>query len=199
MRLFRRKKFVPQRQDISCRCGTFQGYVSVEGIQTATRVTCFCADCRAAELYLSQPDPRPNGVDLLHITPDSLTVTQGHEQLQVMRLSPKGLMRWHTSCCNTPVASTLAKPGLPVCALRLSVCTAPDMLGPVRTRSFVPQPNGPPRTIGALTFVVALFSRMMSARLSGRWKTNPFFDVENARPVRTPTVISKAERAQLTR
>ena len=70
-------------------------------------------------------------------------------------------------------------------------------LGPVTTRGFVPQPNGKQKHENPGPAIFGLLRRAVGSRLSGRWKNTPFFDRETGKPVVTPTVISKTERATL--
>jgi Family of unknown function (DUF6151) len=41
-----------------------------------------------------------------------LRFTKGQDQIEGLRLTPKGLYRWYAKCCNTPVGNTRA-PALP--------------------------------------------------------------------------------------
>ncbi|WP_278920864.1 DUF6151 family protein [Pseudophaeobacter profundi] len=180
----------------SCNCGRLAGHISAEGRKSGLRLLCFCQDCRAAELYHNQPDP-VDGVDLFQLAPHAITLTQGAEHLQLMRLGPKGLYRWYADCCGTPFANTLAKPQLAFAGMRSDLFENPDCLGKVRARSAVPQPGKPPRNEGMMRMVYGIFSRMITARLSGMWRQTPFFDSTSGQPVTKAKVLSKEERASL--
>ncbi|MFS4580217.1 DUF6151 family protein [Phaeobacter sp. C3_T13_0] len=185
--------------NFACDCGQIRGELSQDAQKAGTRIVCFCPDCRANEIYHKQPDPAPGPVDLFQVNPDGLKFHQGQGLLRVMRLSPKGLHRWYAGCCGTPMANTLAKPTLPFAGMRSDRFADKDALGKIRTRAFVKKTGKQPRTEGAIRMVISLLSRMISARLSGRWKETPFFNVENGTPTSTPMVISKEERAALYR
>lgn len=181
----------------SCACGEMQGVISDEGLKAATRLGCYCSDCRAAELYHNQPDPAPGPVDLLQLSPTAVSFTKGAEHLRLMRLGPKGLFRWYAGCCGTPMFNTLAKQGLPFAGLSTARLRTPEVAGKMRTHAFMPRTGKPLRTKGAAPMVYALIRRMLSDRLSGRWKSTPFFDIETGAPVATPEVISKEQRKKL--
>lgn len=181
----------------SCKCGTLRGEVSAAGVKGGTRVVCYCADCRANELYHGQPDPAPDPVDLFQLSPDTITITQGAEQLRAIRLGRRGPLRWYAACCGTPFANTLAKPGLPFAGMRSDLFQDKSALGKIRARSFVPVPGKQSRTKGGSTMAWGILSRMITARLSGRWKDTPFFDAETGKPVAEPELLSKAQRAAL--
>ncbi|AZV78803.1 hypothetical protein EBB79_13600 [Parasedimentitalea marina] len=184
------------QQSFACDCGALQGHVTAHGIKTGTRAVCFCADCRAAELYHGQSDPAPGPVDLFQMSPEDVVITKGAEHLRLMRLSPKGLMRWYAGCCGTPFANTLAKPTLPFAGLRADLFADKDALGKIRARGFIPQPGKPSKTKGAAGMVLGIFKRMATSRLSGQWRQTPFFDIETGEPVSEPKILSKEERAK---
>ncbi|KIC34509.1 DUF6151 family protein [Leisingera sp. ANG-S5] len=181
----------------SCNCGALRGEVAAQGIKTGTRVVCYCADCRANELYHGQPDPAPDPVDLFQLAPDTITITQGADHLKALRLGPRGPLRWFASCCGTPFANTLAKPGLPFAGMRSDLFQDKSALGKIRARAFIPAPGKQARTKGGGAMAWGILSRMITARLSGRWKETPFFDAETGKPVAEPQLISKTERAKL--
>jgi len=185
------------QQSFTCKCGTLRGHVTAHGIKSGTRAECFCADCRAAILYLGQPDPAPGPVDIFQLAPDAIEITQGADQLRLMRLGPKGLLRWYAGCCNTPFANTLAKPSLPFAGLHSNLFENKDALGKIRARGFVPQPGKPAKTTGAAVMALGIISRMATCRMSGRWKQTPFFDVETGQPVAKADIPTKKERAAL--
>ena len=52
------------------------------------------------------------GSDIVQVAPASLTFVKGQDRIAGVRLTPKGLFRYHTTCCNTPVGNTLS-PAIP--------------------------------------------------------------------------------------
>ncbi|MFC4214096.1 DUF6151 family protein [Pseudophaeobacter arcticus] len=182
--------------NFSCSCGCFAGHISAEGQKSGLRILCHCPDCRAAELYHHQPDP-VEGVDLFQLAPHAITITKGAEHLHLLRLGPKGLFRWYAGCCGTPFANTLSKPQLAFAGLRTDLFDDKNALGKVKAQAHVPRPGKPPRSQGMARMVYGIFSRMITARLSGLWRETPFFDVETGKPVAEPEVLSKEARAKL--
>jgi len=180
-----------------CACGTVHGHLAPAGIQSGTHVDCFCADCRANELLHHQPDPAPGAVDLFQMAPDAIRFAAGFDRLSVIRLGPKGLLRWYATCCDTPMFNTLARPTLPFAAIRTACLDAPERLGPLRGHGFVPQPGGKSKHQGGLAVVGGILRRALSGRLSGRWRDTPFFDVETGSPSAPVRVLSREERAAL--
>lgn len=182
--------------NFSCSCGSFAGHISAQGQKSGLRILCHCPDCRAAELYHHRPAP-VEGVDLFQLAPQAITISKGAEHLRLLCLGPKGLFRWYAGCCGTPFANTLAKPQLAFAGLRTDMFDDKDALGKVKAEAHVPRPGKPPRSKGMARMVYGIFSRMITARLSGLWRETPFFDVETGKPVAEPEVLSKEARAKL--
>jgi hypothetical protein len=121
-----------------------------------------------------------------------------------MSLSPKGLLRWYASCCNTPIGNTPRNAGMAYVGLAhncLSGGGSPDAaFGPVRMRSGAASARGeaPPAPRGSFFTLAGFAGKLLRARLNGSYRRNPFFKGADLRPVVAPTVLSKEERARLT-
>lgn len=94
---------------LRCQCGTVRAVLAHPA--RGNRVVCYCHDCRAFAHVLDQAsrvlDER-GGSEISQVLPKNLTFTQGTEALACLRLTPKGLLRWHSACCRTPIGNTLA-------------------------------------------------------------------------------------------
>jgi len=99
---------------LQCRCGEVVGVVTNASPRTVNRVICYCDDCQAFAHQLGRADllDAQGGSDIVQVAPASLTIVKGQDRIAGVRLSPKGLFRWHTTCCNTPVGNTLG-PAIP--------------------------------------------------------------------------------------
>ena len=186
------------RVAFSCTCGTVAGHVGVTSPGAGNHVVCHCPDCRTAELALGQPDPDPDGVEIWQTTPDCIKIEQGADRLAILRLSPKGLYRWHATCCNAPMFNTLRSPRLAfagIAAARLSD-TAP--LGPVIGHAFMAKPGGGYRHTGFARVGARVLRMMLRANLSGKWRRTPFFDTDG-QPRADIRVMSRDERMALQR
>lgn len=89
---------------LQCTCGTLKGTVSE--LRRVNRVK----DCQAFAHFLGRtPDilDAKGGTDVIQTLPANVTLTAGQDVLACMRLSEKGLLRWYTKCCNTPIGNTL--------------------------------------------------------------------------------------------
>ncbi|UWQ93288.1 hypothetical protein K3727_06280 [Rhodobacteraceae bacterium M382] len=185
--------------NFSCTCGEVRGVVDITALRDGAHIACFCPDCRAGELFFDQPDPAPGPVALFQTAPDRLTFLRGQDKLGLMRLGPNGLFRWYATCCNTPIGNTLKTHKLPFVGIPVARFAAPERLGPVQAQGFIVTSDGKKRHKGAGRMVWRMFSRFLSAWMSGRWRNTPFFDVETGKPVAKAKIPTREERAALYR
>lgn len=162
----------------ACRCSAFRGHIRAQ--PKATYVQCFCDTCRKVHAHLTQETV--SEVHLLLSVPDALQIDAGQDKLAALTASGKGPIRWFTSCCNTPVANTLRSAKLPFMSFQTLLLSDDVALG--RPRALINQPDNK-GTKGGAVMAFGVATRMLSSRLTGRWKDTPFFDAENA-PTATP-------------
>jgi hypothetical protein len=191
---------------IRCRCGAFRG--EVHHPRHGTRAVCYCRDCQAFARFLA---PAPGmmdalgGTDIVAVRPRLVAITAGREHLACMSLSPRGLLRWYTRCCRTPIGNTprdykVSHVGLVHTCLEADGASLDDAFGPVRMRVSTASAQGKPPGSPALGFALAIARYMLSmiaTRVSGGYKTNPFFDTRTGQPIVQPQVVSRDERAAL--
>jgi hypothetical protein len=192
---------------LQCRCGTLKGYVSPPDM--ACRAVCYCKDCQAFAHFLERPDDRVlnelGGTELVATLPRHVHFTQGLEALVCMSLSDKGLLRWYASCCNTPVGNTPRDFKMPYVGL-IHSCLAKrdpslqDSFGPVRAVLLTKSAKGKVKStpIRSLVALLAIMKSVMAARISGSYKSNPFFVGDSGIPIKQPRVLTKVERARVT-
>src|SRR4051812_1001825 len=124
---------------VRCRCGEVVGVVTNASPQKVNRVICYCDDCQAFAHHLGRADllNAQGGSDIVQVAPASLTFIKGQNRIAGVRLTPKGLFRWHTTCCNTPVGNTLG-PAIPFVGLTAQAFDG----GPQRVDSVFGAPIG---------------------------------------------------------
>jgi len=196
----------PRTHALKCACGTVRG--SVGQPELANRAICYCRDCQAFAHFLGRPgeilDAR-GGSDVIQILPQHLTFTQGIESVTCMRLTPNGLVRWHTSCCRTPIGNTLANPKLAFIGLLHNCLESAERsldqsFGPVRTWVNTKSARGEPKPKSAgLGRTLGWFIRtVLRARLNGNYRLTPLF-TSSGELIVTPRVLSSVERSELMR
>lgn len=161
---------------LSCSCGTVTG--TLRARPRGMHIICHCGSCRAAHQHLTGTDVEY--VSLYMNVPDAIDIATGLEQVQAIKLSSKGPLRWYAQCCKTPIANTLRSAKLPFATLHAGFIEDQSTLGPVRAEAFRPNGQG---TKGGLAMGAGVLTRMITARLSGRWRNTPFFDADGA-PIR---------------
>ena len=134
------------------------------------------------------------GVPLFQSTPDKVSFESGAENLAAFSFGPTNVLRWQASCCGAGIFITLRKPKIAMATLLTERLTDTAPLGPEKSRAFIPVAGGKTKHEGTWALVVGAITRALAARISGRWKDTPFFDVESGTPVVPVTLVSHAER-----
>jgi hypothetical protein len=181
----------------SCACGTLKGTLLAASPSSGCHAECFCSDCRAAEIFLGQPDPAPGPVGLFQTTGDRIRIETGQDHLAVFAFGRKNLLRWYADCCRTPMFNVLRKPKLGFASVMTRCLSDPSAIGPVVGRGFIPQPNGKVKHIGIASLILGLARRTVVQRVTGRWRQTPFLDPATGEPVRPVHLVTAQERAGL--
>lgn len=177
--------------ELSCACG--QTHWRVKDKTIGRHIMCYCDSCQSAVRHLGKADTylSNGGTQLFQTVPHNIEFLTGRENITLMRLGPKGLFRWYTSCCNTPVSNTLPKPSFPFASAILP--TGHTDFGRVTANV---NTEAAPKQIsqtGLLGTVVGVLSRALGTRISGKGKETPFFNADGT-PIVAPHVLTKAER-----
>jgi hypothetical protein len=191
---------------LRCQCGQVRGAATGLSRASSTRIICMCDDCQAFARYLGRTDilDEHGGSDILQLSSAQVALNAGADQLRCMRLSPKGMMRWYTACCRSPVGNTLASAKVPFVGMLHSFIdqaadarNTDELLGPpvkvlARFASGGPPAGAhlgvPPRVIARAVRLLLWWS------LTRRGLPSPFFEKNTGRPVSEPLVLSKEER-----
>ena len=175
----------------------------------ANRGVCYCKDCQAFAHFLERRSDAVlnelGGTEIVATLPKHVHFTQGLEALVCMSLSDHGLLRWYTSCCNTPIGNTPRDFKIPYVGLIHSCLgkRAPsleDSFGPVRMVLQPKSANGQVKPTPRSNFVTMLriMKSVIAGRLSGNYKRNPFFVEDSGTPIKQQRVLTKAERTRVT-
>jgi hypothetical protein len=190
--------------EVRCRCGEVRGIVTDPSPRTVNRVICYCDDCQAFAHQLGRADLLNDrgGSDIVQVAPSAVSFTKGQDRIAGLRLTPKGLYRWHTTCCNTPVGNTLG-PAVPFVGIPVQSFDAPrpdDVFGPPMGAILGKYAVGEPPT-GSTGFNLALMlraiGRVIGWRIGGKTWPHPFFARETRAPAYPLTVVSQQRREAL--
>jgi hypothetical protein len=196
------------RAELRCRCGEVRGFVTDASPRTVNRIVCYCDDCQAFAHHLGRADllDPHGGSDIVQLAPASLTFAQGQDRIVGLRLTPKGLFRWYTRCCHTPVGNTVSPAipfvGIVVQAFERDTQRADDVfgrpIGAILGKYAIGEVPAASRRM-SLSLMLRAIRMVLSWRLRGRAWPNPFFNRETRAPIYPLTVLSQPEREALCR
>ncbi len=183
--------------DLKCKCGEVTGVATHITPRSGNRVVCCCSDCQAFAQFLgTEADTLDDagGTELYQTSQSQVKIHTGHENLRSMRLTRTGLLRWYTSCCNTPVGNSM-KASIPFFGIIHTFMDIKDKdktLGDVRaycqTQSATGQvdhPKAHPKFPLPIYFRIG--RQLIFWKLQGKHKPSDFFD-ETGRPVAKPLI-----------
>lgn len=187
---------------LKCRCGQVRGVAHDVTPQNGIRAMCYCDDCQAFAKYLEQEAlvlDQYGGTDIFQMTPSQIDFSEGRDQLRCVRLKKKGLYRWYTGCCNTPIGNTIGA-GVAFIGVIHSIMDDDGVrdknLGPIRTfvqGNFAKEGLPPERYNKGFPFITTLrvLWKLIIWRLQGKHKPSPFFN-QDGKAVSKPEVVDKA-------
>lgn len=162
---------------LRCRCGSVRGNVDFSR-PSRVHVICHCGDCQAYARQIGSPD----ATEIVQTTPAEVKFLAGTEHVRCLRLTRRGLTRWFTACCRTPLANTSRHAWMPFVGLMKCALDLEDgaLLGPVV------HVNGP-HPIPWATIVRSLRS-LLFGMLLARHRPNAFF-TKDGRLLARPEVL----------
>jgi len=183
---------------LSCRCGDVKGVAENVSPSSGNRVVCCCSDCQAFALHLGRGEDtldKFGGTEIYQMSQSEFHIQQGLDKLQSMRLSKNGLLRWHTRCCNTPVANTMnaQMPFVGVIHTMMEDINRDAVLGPVRafvqTQYAIGEPDYPTHSAKfPLGITARIVSKLLMWRIKGMHKPSVFFAADG-QPIVKPIVL----------
>ncbi len=196
---------------LRCECSTVEGFIEIKP-KGGNNIVCHCDDCQAFAKYLGREDvilTKNLGTELFQVTPNQLHITKGKDSLACMKLKPKGLCRWYTNCCKTPVANTIngkmAFNGVYHRFIEFESMEIPkeEALGAVQTYCMTQYGQGEFPKNSHLKYPISatlkIIKMLLGGLIFGTNRPNQFFDEVTLMPISKPTVLSLLEREELSR
>lgn len=185
-----------------CNCGAVRG--QIEGSGAHNHLVCYCTDCQAFARYLGKASEvldAQGGTEIVQLAQPRLHFLQGEDRLSAVRLSEKGLVRWYTACCRTPIGNTLSDPKASVIGL-VHACLDPAQIDKdfgtnivaVNTATALGEPK--PKQSGLLGVIARSLSIIFANLISGRYRKSPLFNGSGS-PRVEPEVLTPEELARL--
>lgn len=188
---------------LGCECGKVTGVAKNVTPSAGTRLNCYCSDCQAFPRHLGKADTVLDvwgGTDIFQMAQAYVEIHTGADQVRCLRLSEKGLHRWYTACCNTPIGNTLGG-GMPFIGVIHSFITQPGerdvLLGPSRGNVWIKDASidalgNAPESLrkGGNPYLLLLRSirKLIVWKLKGLDQPSPFF-YKNGKPVSEPEIL----------
>lgn len=181
---------------LKCQCGAVTGKAHNISANKGNRIVCYCDDCQAFAHHLGAAETALDahgGSDIFQTPPTNIKIETGAELIKSLRLTPKGLTRWYSECCQTPIANTMSAK-MPFSGL-ISTFMEDDFAastGPVRihvmgqfAKKGLPTEKyneGFPRNI-----TLRIMRQLIGWKLTGKNKPNPFY--KNGLPISKPKIL----------
>jgi hypothetical protein len=187
---------------LRCQCGRVRGTALDVSPSSGFRFTCYCKDCQAFARFLERLDvlDPAGGTDIFQMAPARVQISAGVNALRCLRLSDKGVLRWYTDCCRTPVGNSAAGPRFPILAVihsfmdhRADGRLRDEVLGPplcrIYDRSAIgPLPPNPPPPPSFRVFARRMLL-MIGWWARGLARPSPFFDERTGAPRSEPLLL----------
>lgn len=190
---------------VQCQCGTFQAELTASPKNSPGRLVCYCDDCQMFMMQLGRTDLlcASGGTEIIPAYPADVRIVSGAEHLRCTQLSPKGMHRFSTTCCNSPVGNT--SPGRAWLGIPRNMYTASDpqvlerTFGDIKARimgKFAkgPTPPGTPAKMN-LKAAIPVLPYIIKGALTRKGVPSPFFP--DGKAIVPPKVLSEGERADL--
>lgn len=174
--------------NLECTCGKVKGTIKVIP-KSFFHVHCLCCDCQK---FATQLQNGPNildkfgGSELFQTYPDAMRITQGHENISALQFQKKGLYRWHTKCCNMPIANTMSSAKIPFIGVSVKLMKfeneqdKTDTIGPVIMKAFGRHAIGDkPDDVHAkfpVSFMPKILGFMLKGFIKKKNEPSPFFN-----------------------
>jgi len=188
---------------ISCDCGSFRG--EIIDCTAGVSAVCYCKDCQMFAAYLGKTDDvldPSGGTEVVGLRHSNIRFIDGVENLKNISLSNKGLLRWYTDCCKTPIGDTprnfkISHIGLIHNCIEGASSDLEKSFGSVKLRINTNSTEKPVKTLKPSLSLVAQYLLSITKQfVSKRYKLSPFFN-ESGEPLLEVEVLTKEQRQKL--
>lgn len=192
---------------LACSCGGLQGKIQNVTPKLGLRIICYCDDCQTYANYLRCQKSildEDGGTQLLQVPQAHVQFSQGQDQIECLQLSPKGIKRWYTKCCHTPIGNMLQNPnvafiGIPFALIDMEQINGIDQsLGPLCARL---QARYAKRPIAhkhdekvSFGHLLKTINKLLLWKIKGLQRPHPFYDFEKKQYSYETKILSKEER-----
>ena len=174
--------------ELECLCGAVKGKINVVP-KSFFHVHCLCCDCQKFAAHLNNEEnilDENGGSELFQTYPSLMEITEGQDKVCCVQLNQKGLYRWHTTCCNMPLANTMNSSKIPFVGVSVKLMKfaneqeKSEALGPVTMKAFGKYSIGDMPKGAHLRFPISFMPKMLGFMLKGmiggKNNPSPFFN-----------------------
>lgn len=173
---------------LECLCGTVKGELNVVP-GSFFHVHCLCCDCQGFASHLNNKEKildKHGGSELFQTYPAFMEISGGQDKIGCVQLRDKGLYRWHTTCCNMPLANTMSSSKIPFVGVSVKLMKFAneqekmETLGPVSIKAFGKYSIGEMPKDAHSSFPTSYIPKILSFMVKGIFKKknkpSPFFN-----------------------
>lgn len=173
---------------LECLCGTVKGKLNVVPGEYF-HVHCLCSDCQLFASHLNNKEKildKYGGSELFQTYPNLISFYEGQAKIACVQLRDKGLYRWHTTCCNMPLANTMKSAKIPFVGLSVKLMKFSNeqektkAIGPVLIKAFGKSAIGEMPKDAHAKFPLSYMPKIIAFMLKGMFKKkhtpSPFFN-----------------------
>lgn len=179
---------------LKCACGKVRGVAHNVTPKAGNRLVCHCEDCQAFANYLGTENilDEYGGTDIFQMSAAQVEFTSGLEYIRSIRLTSKGMIRFYTNCCRTPIGNTISA-NMPFVGVIHNFMdddgAREDNLGPVRAHTYIKK-DSPVQHLNTplIRVVPRMILKLFTWKLKDSKKPNPFFN-QDGEPVSKPTIL----------
>ena len=182
---------------LACKCGKVQGVLQKATAKEGIRLVCYCDDCQAFAHYLSNNGilDANNGTELFQVSYANVEILKGTEYLSSIKLTEKGMIRWYTACCKTPIGNTVSakQPFIGLIHTFFDGAVNRDTtLGPIWAHTSIKK-DSPAAHLNTpvYTIIPRIVQRLITWKLRDSLKKNPFF-TSGGEPASEPKILAKS-------
>lgn len=119
-----------KKQTWRCDCGAVEIRI---GLTHASRVVCYCTDCRALAHHLEHDHilTEAGGTEVVQTLPERLDFISGVDQLGCLNMTGGDRLRWFAKCCNAPIGTTLSSRFIPYISVIAAGFDDTATIGPI--------------------------------------------------------------------
>ncbi len=188
---------------LQCQCGALRGQLS--HTHHAVRGVCYCKDCRAYSHHLgteSLTHDSLGGAAFVGTQSKFVSFTDGAQHLACLSLSPKGLLRWYSKCCNSPICNTTRNWKFPYVGL-IASCLKDDAASfehafpriRMRVNTGSAKQAPPSMHLSTMVTLASFIPRIMASGVNGTYRRTPFFSSPKGTPIVPVIVLTDEERS----